>query len=61
MVIEMTLSGQCSWVSNHLYIKIESMNINPCVDSQFYVVVRECYGIPNIGSNESLEFIAIWQ
>ena len=34
------LSRQCCWISNHLYINIESMDISYFVDSGFSVLVK---------------------
>ena len=35
------------------------MNISPCVDSQYSVVVKECDEIYHLGRNEGFELIAI--
>ena len=40
---------------------IDSMNLTPCADSRFSVVVRECDEICHIELNECLEFIDISQ
>ena len=61
MTIALTWIGQCSWVSNNFYITIESMNIPPCVDSLFSVVVKDCDDICHLGRNECFDFVAIWQ
>ena len=52
MMRELTLSGKYSLGYNNLYITIESINIYPWVDSQFYVVVKECDEIYHIEHNE---------
>ena len=36
------------------------MNISLCVDSRFFVVVKECDLIYNLGKKISLGFIDIW-
>ena len=61
MMRALTWSGQVSSVSNHFYVSIEYMNIPPCVDSQFYIVVKELDEICHLGWNECLEFTNIWQ
>ena len=37
------------------------MNIYPYIESQFYVVVKECDEICNFGRNELFYFIVLWQ
>ena len=61
MMRALNWSGECSWGSDHLYITIYSINISPCVDSQFSVVVKECDDSFHLGRNEWFDFIALWQ
>ena len=37
------------------------MNVSSCIDSRFYIVVKECDEIYHLGRNESSEFITILQ
>ena len=51
IMISLNLIGKCSWISNHFYIMIESMNIYLCIDRLFPAVVKERDKIYNLGHN----------